>query len=105
MTAPSPFDQPPAAGSADEPASDPRDDREGPLSRDQRRERRRRRRAARVFDTSVPSPCISVCQIDRSDDRCIGCGRSLDEIRDWPILTADEKRALLERLRARGRAS
>lgn len=96
MTAPSPFDQSRAAADADEPAGEP--------SRERRRERRRRR-AERVFDTSVPSPCISVCQIDEADGRCIGCGRSLDEIRDWPILTAEEKRALLERLRSRGAAS
>lgn len=65
------------------------------ITREQRRERRRRRRAARVFDTSVPSPCVSICQIDSANDRCIGCQRTLDEIRDWPILTADEKRAVL----------
>lgn len=71
------------------------------LTREQRRERRRRRRAERVFDSSVPSPCISVCQIDHATGLCIGCRRSLDEIRDWPILTAEEKRALLARLAER----
>lgn len=65
------------------------------ITREQRRERRRRRRAARVFDTSVPSPCVSICQIDSANDQCIGCQRTLDEIRDWPILTAEEKRAVL----------
>ncbi len=74
---------------------------EGALSREERRERRRRRRAERVFDSSVPSPCISVCQIDDASGLCIGCRRSLDEIRDWPILTAEEKRALLARLPGR----
>ncbi len=75
------------------------------LTREQRRERRRRRRAARAFDHSVPSPCISVCQIDEASGLCIGCRRSLDEIRDWPILTAEEKRSLLGQLdqRAHGR--
>lgn len=75
------------------------------LTREQRRERRRRRRAARVFDSSVPSPCISVCQIDDATGQCIGCRRTIDEIRDWMILTAEEKRALLARLAERGGAA
>lgn len=67
------------------------------------RDRRRRRPEARrpVFDTSVPSPCISVCQIDEATDLCLGCARTLDEIRDWPIMSADEKRAALARIAAR----
>lgn len=57
--------------------------------------RRRRNRPQRVFDTSVPSPCIAVCQVDSKSDLCIGCHRHIDEIRDWPILSAEEKRAIL----------
>ena len=65
---------------------------------DGRGERRRRRRARRAMpDTSVPSPCIAVCQVDDASDLCIGCFRHIDEIRDWPILTAPEKQAVLER--------
>jgi len=59
------------------------------------RRARRRARARQQLDTSVPSPCITVCQIDPKDDTCIGCSRNIDEIRDWPILSADEKRAVL----------
>jgi predicted Fe-S protein YdhL (DUF1289 family) len=43
----------------------------------------------------VPSPCITVCQVDDATGCCIGCHRSIDEIREWPILSADEKRAVL----------
>lgn len=72
--------------------------------RDLRRERRRARRSARksaravAFDTSIPSPCIKVCQIDRATDFCLGCFRSIDEIRDWPILTLEQKTAVLARV-------
>ncbi len=66
-----------------------------------RAERRRRRPRNRVFDNSVPSPCISVCQIDDAKGWCIGCYRSIDEIRDWPILSAGQKLELLDRLAAR----
>ncbi len=66
-----------------------------------RRERRRARARAGRFDTTIPSPCISVCQIDDATDCCIGCRRSIDEIRDWPIMTAEEKTAVLEQVAAR----
>jgi predicted Fe-S protein YdhL (DUF1289 family) len=66
-----------------------------------RRAERRRRAQERIFDTSVPSPCISVCQLDTASALCIGCLRHVDEIRDWPILTAEEKTAVLERIEAR----
>lgn len=62
---------------------------------------RRRPRPRREFDTSVPSPCITVCQVDDATGCCIGCYRSIDEIREWPILSADEKRAVLARIAER----
>lgn len=74
-------------------------------ARRQRRAARRRRVRERLFDDSVPSPCVSVCQLDDATDLCLGCRRSVDEIRDWPIMSADEKRATLARIeerRARG---
>jgi len=66
-----------------------------------RRDGGRRRPRERRFDTSVPSPCISVCQVDNATGCCIGCLRSIDEIRDWPIMTAEEKTATLARIAAR----
>jgi len=68
--------------------------------REARRERRRAR-PQRIFDTSVPSPCIAVCQVDPRSDLCIGCRRHIDEIREWPIMTAEQKRAVLAALPSR----
>ncbi|GAB5470758.1 MAG: hypothetical protein Kilf2KO_37880 [Rhodospirillales bacterium] len=62
-----------------------------------RAERRRRVREGR-FDSSVPSPCIAICQMDADNRFCVGCHRSIDEIRDWMIMTADEKQAALKRI-------
>lgn len=79
-------------------------DENDPDSKDgERRAERARRRARprRVFDTSVPSPCIAVCQVDPASDLCIGCRRHIDEIRNWPIMSADEKRAVLAALPGR----
>ena len=68
--------------------------------RQRRRAERRARLRAQVFDTSVPSPCVAICQMDEANRFCIGCGRTLDELRDWIIMTADEKRAVLARIEA-----
>ena len=62
---------------------------------------RRRNRPRRVFDTSVPSPCIAVCQVDPRTDLCLGCRRHVDEIRNWPIMTAEQKRAVLAEIAKR----
>ena len=66
-----------------------------------RRRERRRRAQTRSFDSSVPSPCIAVCQLDSATDLCLGCRRHVDEIRDWPIMTAEEKRAAWARIHER----
>lgn len=71
------------------------------MSEEDRLRTRRRQRPRRVFDTSVPSPCIAVCQVDPRTDLCIGCRRHIDEIRNWPILTAEQKRAVLAEIEKR----
>ncbi|MEM7225171.1 MAG: DUF1289 domain-containing protein [Pseudomonadota bacterium] len=58
---------------------------------------RRRNRPAR-FDTTIPSPCIAVCQIDDATGCCIGCFRAIDEIREWPIMTKEQKTEVLARI-------
>ena len=70
-------------------------------ARRRRRQERRRRAQARQFDTSIPSPCIAVCDLEEGTDLCLGCRRHVDEIRDWPVMTADEKRATLSRIEER----
>ena len=78
-------------------AKDPQEER--------RRRLERRRARARRFDTTVPSPCIAVCQIDDATGCCIGCFRAIDEIREWPIMTAEEKQATLARIAERKTAA
>ena len=69
---------------------------------DPSRQRRQtsRDRAPRQIDTSVPSPCLAICQIRKGDSECVGCRRTMDEIRDWMLMTAEEKQAVLDRLSA-----
>lgn len=47
------------------------------------------------------SPCIKVCQLDR-EERCYGCGRTLDEVARWSSMTMDERRTVNARLGFRG---
>ncbi len=50
------------------------------------------------------SPCISVCALDMNDV-CMGCYRSADEVTDWFMASADEKREILQRAYDRAKAS
>jgi predicted Fe-S protein YdhL (DUF1289 family) len=47
---------------------------------------------------SVPSPCLSVCQMDAHTGLCQGCWRSLDEIAAWGRASNDERRAVWQRI-------
>lgn len=52
-----------------------------------------------VWDTPVKepeSPCIKVCQVSSRTGYCVGCFRTLVEIRDWITATSTEKELILE---------
>jgi len=43
------------------------------------------------------SPCNRICTLDPASGRCLGCGRSLDEITRWTQMTdAERARAVAE---------
>lgn len=44
------------------------------------------------------TPCISICKIDQQTRTCEGCGRSLDEIRDWSKYSDEERLDIMRRL-------
>jgi predicted Fe-S protein YdhL (DUF1289 family) len=52
-------------------------------------------------DSTVPSPCISVCKMDAGSGLCEGCLRSIDEIACWSKMSDDEKRAVWSQLTER----
>ena len=56
---------------------------------------------SRYIDNTIPSPCVSVCLLDKTDSYCIGCFRTVDELRDWCIMTAEQKTNVLEELEER----
>lgn len=44
----------------------------------------------------VESPCVSICR--QENGRCIGCGRTMDEIAGWWDMTDQEKQQVIDRL-------
>jgi len=47
----------------------------------------------------VESPCVKICFIE--DGFCIGCLRSMIEIRQWPIMSQEAQEHLLKQLERR----
>ena len=43
-------------------------------------------------DEDIPSPCISVCRMSEDQSHCLGCFRSIPEIKAWS--QADRARRL-----------
>jgi len=52
------------------------------------------------MSSQVPSPCVRNCCLDERDV-CLGCGRSLDEIKVWSEAGDAERLGILERAAAR----
>ncbi|NOU13494.1 MAG: DUF1289 domain-containing protein [Methylococcaceae bacterium] len=53
---------------------------------------------------SVESPCIRNCCLDE-DDVCLGCFRTLEEIKCWSIIDHSAKREILENASIRAERS
>ncbi|HLX70834.1 MAG TPA: DUF1289 domain-containing protein [Verrucomicrobiae bacterium] len=49
---------------------------------------------------NISSPCVNICQLD-SQDVCIGCFRTRDEIARWTQMTDDEKSLVLAAVKNR----
>ena len=49
----------------------------------------------------VPSPCVSVCKMNADRSLCLGCYRSIDEIRAWSKAESAERQAIWQTLLAR----
>ena len=49
----------------------------------------------------VPSPCVSLCKMNRDTGYCEGCLRSIDEIVAWGSADDDYKRAVWAQLARR----
>ena len=45
------------------------------------------------------SPCVDICTLD-DDDQCVGCGRTLDQISRWALMSPEEQWSVVESLQA-----
>ncbi len=50
---------------------------------------------------NLPSPCVSICKLNKSTGFCEGCFRTENEIALWPSMNNDERLSLLPILRER----
>ena len=53
-----------------------------------------------MSQSTIPSPCISVCLLD-DDDVCVGCYRTAEEITDWFMADDDGRIEILMRCKER----
>ena len=56
------------------------------------------------YATTPDSPCIAICSTAQGDPICKGCGRSFDEVQQWPGLDPFEKRTVWHRITFEGTA-
>tara|TARA_Y100000590_G_scaffold443957_1_gene574097 strand:+ start:504 stop:671 length:168 start_codon:yes stop_codon:yes gene_type:complete len=49
----------------------------------------------------INSPCNDVCVTDPENGLCVGCGRTSEEIVNWPSYTDKQKEIVLEVLKYR----
>ena len=52
------------------------------------------------IDSSVQSPCIGNCCLD-DELTCLGCFRSLEEIKEWGVVDNHRRRVILQNARQR----
>ncbi|GAC1522372.1 MAG: hypothetical protein NVS3B11_22430 [Collimonas sp.] len=50
--------------------------------------------AAHAPLNDVPSPCIGICRMHSSQQWCVGCFRTIDEITLWSRASNDAKRRI-----------
>jgi predicted Fe-S protein YdhL (DUF1289 family) len=56
-----------------------------------------------MSEADPQSPCVSICRLD-GQNICVGCFRSADEITDWLLVGAEQKREILRRASERREA-
>ncbi len=56
---------------------------------------------ARHHGAGVPSPCVSICELDERSGSCKGCYRTLQEIAAWSALADAEKLVVWAHIEAR----
>jgi predicted Fe-S protein YdhL (DUF1289 family) len=56
------------------------------------------------YAQTADAPCIAICSTAQGDALCKGCGRTEDEVQNWPRLSPGEKRQVWRRITMEGTA-
>jgi uncharacterized protein len=56
------------------------------------------------YASTTDAPCIAICSTSQGDSVCKGCGRTFEEVQQWPQMTPTEKRATWRRITKEGTA-
>jgi len=54
------------------------------------------------YDTTADTPCIAICSTSQGDEMCKGCGRTFEEVQNWPAMGAVDKRSTWRRITLEG---
>ena len=49
----------------------------------------------------IKSPCLKSCKLDSNDKICIGCKRTIEEIKKWSSLSDKDRSKILMNLKNR----
>lgn len=52
-------------------------------------------------EETVPSPCVGVCTMSETTGLCLGCYRTIEEIRGWWDMTPHDQKKLIKELESR----
>jgi predicted Fe-S protein YdhL (DUF1289 family) len=52
----------------------------------------------------MKTPCINICAILPFDDKCIGCNRTVQQIKDWSSYTDKQRDDIMNNLTQQHRA-
>ena len=50
---------------------------------------------------TIATPCTKVCTLDPGTKRCLGCGRTIEEIAQWTLLSDEDRARVIAELPAR----
>ena len=54
------------------------------------------------YDSTPDTPCIAICSTSQGDSLCKGCGRTEEEVQNWPSMSPTEKRGTWRRITFQG---
>ena len=49
----------------------------------------------------IESPCVKICTLDARSGSCLGCGRTIDEIARWTVMSGAERVRVMDELTGR----